>query len=186
MNITQASRDDPHNKVEMLVDGNNVLTLLQQEFSSLNGPPEIASCPVTMGTVVKGVLVGEFPGSGQTFWVQMAGKIGAVDSKLKACNSDKLDAAPEVEQHYGMTLGEYSLENMNRMNQEILVPDWLLTSHVTLINSSDWLFTCFGRFQLENNIFGKEVRKKDVLFRLPSRFHEVCTCTFPRYRTHTL
>eukprot|EP00116_Pleurobrachia_bachei_P018401 sb/3478663/ len=24
---------------------------------------------------------------------------------------------------------------------EILVPDWLITSHVTLITSSDWLFT---------------------------------------------
>eukprot|EP00116_Pleurobrachia_bachei_P007676 sb/3467938/ len=93
MNITQASRDDPHNKVEMLVDGNNVLTILQQEFASLNGPPEIASCPVTMGTVVKGVIVGEFQRSGQTFWVQMAGKIGAVDSKLKACNSDKCCAS---------------------------------------------------------------------------------------------
>ena len=111
MNITQASRDDPHNKVEMLVEGENVLSLLQQEFASLNGPPEIASCPVAMGTVVKGLLVGEFPGSGETFWVQMAGKIGAVDAKLKACNSDKLDGAPEVEQHYGLTLGEWMIKN---------------------------------------------------------------------------
>eukprot|EP00116_Pleurobrachia_bachei_P006886 sb/3467148/ len=30
----------------------------------------------------------------------------------------------------------------NLPNQEILVPDWLITSHVTLITSSDCLFTC--------------------------------------------
>eukprot|EP00116_Pleurobrachia_bachei_P005833 sb/3466095/ len=29
---------------------------------------------------------------------------------------------------------------------EILVPDWLITSHVTSITSSDWLFTYFGQF----------------------------------------
>eukprot|EP00116_Pleurobrachia_bachei_P016297 sb/3476559/ len=29
----------------------------------------------------------------------------------------------------------------NRPNQEILVPDWLITSHVTLITSSDWFMT---------------------------------------------
>ena len=29
---------------------------------------------------------------------------------------------------------------------EILVPDWRITSHVTQITSSDWLFTYFGRF----------------------------------------
>eukprot|EP00116_Pleurobrachia_bachei_P002153 sb/3462415/ len=34
----------------------------------------------------------------------------------------------------------------NRPNQEILVPDWLITSHVTLITSSDWLFTSVERF----------------------------------------
>eukprot|EP00116_Pleurobrachia_bachei_P016144 sb/3476406/ len=34
----------------------------------------------------------------------------------------------------------------NRPDQEILVPDWLITNHVTQITSSDWLFTCFGRF----------------------------------------
>eukprot|EP00116_Pleurobrachia_bachei_P016605 sb/3476867/ len=28
-------------------------------------------------------------------------------------------------------------------SRKILVPDWLITSHVTLITSSDWLFTCF-------------------------------------------
>eukprot|EP00116_Pleurobrachia_bachei_P005510 sb/3465772/ len=28
------------------------------------------------------------------------------------------------------------------------VPDWLITSHVTLITYSDWLFTCVGRFLL--------------------------------------
>eukprot|EP00116_Pleurobrachia_bachei_P008546 sb/3468808/ len=33
-------------------------------------------------------------------------------------------------------------------NQEILVPDWLITSHLTEITGSDWLFTCFGRFLL--------------------------------------
>eukprot|EP00116_Pleurobrachia_bachei_P017371 sb/3477633/ len=27
-----------------------------------------------------------------------------------------------------------------------LVSDWLITSHVTSIMSSDWLFNCFGRF----------------------------------------
>eukprot|EP00116_Pleurobrachia_bachei_P014276 sb/3474538/ len=33
----------------------------------------------------------------------------------------------------------------NRPDKEILVPDWLKTSHVTQITSSDWLFTCVGR-----------------------------------------
>ena len=33
----------------------------------------------------------------------------------------------------------------NRPNQNLLVPDWLITSHVTQITSSDWLFTWFGR-----------------------------------------
>eukprot|EP00116_Pleurobrachia_bachei_P003760 sb/3464022/ len=37
----------------------------------------------------------------------------------------------------------------NRPNQEILAPDWLITSHVTLITSSDWLFTSFGLFLKE-------------------------------------
>eukprot|EP00116_Pleurobrachia_bachei_P005976 sb/3466238/ len=37
----------------------------------------------------------------------------------------------------------------NRPNQELLVPDWLITSHVTQITSSDWLFTCFGRFLVD-------------------------------------
>eukprot|EP00116_Pleurobrachia_bachei_P007518 sb/3467780/ len=32
----------------------------------------------------------------------------------------------------------------------ILVPDWLITSHVTQIMSSDWLLTCFGRFLTRN------------------------------------
>ena len=32
-------------------------------------------------------------------------------------------------------------------NQEILVPDWLITSHVTQITSSDWLLTQFRIFR---------------------------------------
>ena len=27
-----------------------------------------------------------------------------------------------------------------------MVPDWLITNHVTKITSSDWLFTCLARF----------------------------------------
>eukprot|EP00116_Pleurobrachia_bachei_P003004 sb/3463266/ len=40
------------------------------------------------------------------------------------------------------------IDTRNRPNQEILVPEWLITScsHVSSITSSDWLFTCFGRF----------------------------------------
>eukprot|EP00116_Pleurobrachia_bachei_P017353 sb/3477615/ len=38
------------------------------------------------------------------------------------------------------------LDTVNRPNQEMLALDWLITSHVTSITSSDWLFTCFGRF----------------------------------------
>eukprot|EP00116_Pleurobrachia_bachei_P006530 sb/3466792/ len=41
-------------------------------------------------------------------------------------------------------LGYYVI--WNRPNQKILVPDWLITSHVTKITTSDWLFTCVGRF----------------------------------------
>ena len=33
------------------------------------------------------------------------------------------------------------VESMKRPNQEILAPDWLITSHVTQITSSDWQFT---------------------------------------------
>eukprot|EP00116_Pleurobrachia_bachei_P016257 sb/3476519/ len=33
------------------------------------------------------------------------------------------------------------METRNRPNQELLVPDWLITSQVTQITSSDWLFT---------------------------------------------
>lgn len=32
---------------------------------------------------------------------------------------------------------------LNRPISEILVPDWLITSHVTTITSSDWMFTFF-------------------------------------------
>ena len=41
---------------------------------------------------------------------------------------------------------------MNRPNQEILILDWLITSHVTLITSSDWLFTCVGWFLVMVNL----------------------------------
>ena len=41
-----------------------------------------------------------------------------------------------------------SLSHRNWLNQEILGPDWPITSHVTYITSSDWLFTCIGRFLL--------------------------------------
>eukprot|EP00116_Pleurobrachia_bachei_P005857 sb/3466119/ len=48
----------------------------------------------------------------------------------------------------------------NRPNQEILVTDWLITSHVTKITSSDWLFTCVGRFLLQTWREGS----KDITF----------------------
>ena len=35
---------------------------------------------------------------------------------------------------------------MNRPNQEIMVLDWLMASHVTWLSSSLWLSTKFGRF----------------------------------------
>ena len=34
----------------------------------------------------------------------------------------------------------------NRPDKEILVPDWFITSHVSYITSSDWLFTWSGWF----------------------------------------
>ena len=37
------------------------------------------------------------------------------------------------------------VRNRPNLNEEILVPDWPITSHVTLITSSDWLFTSVGR-----------------------------------------
>eukprot|EP00116_Pleurobrachia_bachei_P012095 sb/3472357/ len=41
----------------------------------------------------------------------------------------------------------HSYITRNRQNQEIiLVPDWLITSRVTSITSSDCFFTCVGRF----------------------------------------
>ena len=35
---------------------------------------------------------------------------------------------------------------MKRPNQELLLLDWLIASHVTYITSSNWLFTYVGRF----------------------------------------
>ena len=37
----------------------------------------------------------------------------------------------------------------NRPNQKILLSDWLITSHVIKITSSDWLFTKSGRFLVQ-------------------------------------
>eukprot|EP00116_Pleurobrachia_bachei_P002486 sb/3462748/ len=45
---------------------------------------------------------------------------------------------------------ESMMVTSNRPNQEILVPDWLITSRAPLITSSDWLFTYFGRFLMED------------------------------------
>eukprot|EP00116_Pleurobrachia_bachei_P001186 sb/3461448/ len=47
-----------------------------------------------------------------------------------------LDLAYEAEEQLGVN-------NWRNINLEILVPDWLITSHVTQITSSDWLFTCY-------------------------------------------
>eukprot|EP00116_Pleurobrachia_bachei_P007608 sb/3467870/ len=47
--------------------------------------------------------------------------------------------------------GVTSLPRDTRPNQEILVPDLLKNSHVTEISSSDWLFTCVGRFPSSNH-----------------------------------
>eukprot|EP00116_Pleurobrachia_bachei_P001554 sb/3461816/ len=50
----------------------------------------------------------------------------------------------------------------NRPNQEILVHDWLITSHVRIYCSTDWLFTCVGRFlvqELVKDYFKKEFVK---------------------------
>eukprot|EP00116_Pleurobrachia_bachei_P010380 sb/3470642/ len=45
----------------------------------------------------------------------------------------------------------------NRSNQEILVPDWLITRQVISIMSPDWLFTCFGWF-LQDTYHGPLVK----------------------------
>ena len=38
------------------------------------------------------------------------------------------------------------LGDQGATDEEILVPDWLIISHVTSITSSDWLFPCVDRF----------------------------------------
>eukprot|EP00116_Pleurobrachia_bachei_P017952 sb/3478214/ len=43
---------------------------------------------------------------------------------------------------------ETAIKIGNRLDHEILVPDWLINSHVISITSSDWLFTCIARFLL--------------------------------------
>ena len=48
------------------------------------------------------------------------------------------------------------IDSRNRPNQEILVPEWLITSHVTYITCSDWLFTWSGRLLIERaELFGE-------------------------------
>eukprot|EP00116_Pleurobrachia_bachei_P002366 sb/3462628/ len=42
---------------------------------------------------------------------------------------------------------------------EILVPDWLITSHVTLITNFDWLITCFGWFLMNHLSRWKENKR---------------------------
>ena len=83
----------------------------------------------------------------------MLGKIGV---RLYICVSCHLPGVTLYAYNAGLmlpcsTLLHIELEHTkNRPNQEILVPDWLITGHVTYITSSDWLFTKFGRF-LEHN-----------------------------------
>ena len=48
----------------------------------------------------------------------------------------------------GNILGRSDPGTDRRPNQEILVPDWLITSRSTKISSSDWLFTCFALIQI--------------------------------------
>ena len=43
-------------------------------------------------------------------------------------------------------------EIVNRNREEILVSDWRITSHVTQITGSDWLFTCVRRFKIVTDV----------------------------------
>eukprot|EP00116_Pleurobrachia_bachei_P014031 sb/3474293/ len=52
-----------------------------------------------------------------------------------------------------------TIDIRNRPNQEKLVPDWLITSHATQITNSDWFFTCFSRFLIDN-IYDINSRKR--------------------------
>eukprot|EP00116_Pleurobrachia_bachei_P010450 sb/3470712/ len=70
--------------------------------------------------------------------------------KLSLCTVSPVDSLPRAQTCF-YTLKLPSLiwfreSRMNRPNQEILVPDWLMNSHMTYMTSSDWLFTCVGRF----------------------------------------
>ena len=57
------------------------------------------------------------------------------------------------------------LSPRNRPIQEILIPDWLITSHVTQITSSDLLLTCVGRFLLSLlNSFIRDIIGRQATF----------------------
>eukprot|EP00116_Pleurobrachia_bachei_P009198 sb/3469460/ len=72
-----------------------------------------------------------------------------------------------------MTEAEKELEEVKY--QEILVPDWLITTHVTSITSSDLLFTCLGRFlkryQFSDLCF--QVSKNEAVIRSQMSSHSV-------------
>eukprot|EP00116_Pleurobrachia_bachei_P016016 sb/3476278/ len=60
----------------------------------------------------------------------------------------------------GLVIRKRNLESRNRPNQEMLVPEWLITSHVRIYCSSDWLFTCVGRFLVNTTKYDPTVPPK--------------------------
>ena len=70
--------------------------------------------------------------------------IGAV--KVLSANTDN---------NIGDLLGQYGAIQViarNRPDQEILIPDWLITSHVTIITIYDWMFTTIYLFRRSTGI----------------------------------
>ena len=62
----------------------------------------------------------------------------------------------------------------NRPDQEILIPGWLITSHVTLITSSYWLPTWFGRLLLEFERFQNRTVEKEKRIKICIIMLSVC------------
>ena len=56
-------------------------------------------------------------------------------------NAKNISGKTQTAKHHNLRF----IYPMNRPNQEILVCDWLITSNVTQITGSDWLFTRFGQ-----------------------------------------
>ncbi|KAL5248921.1 hypothetical protein ACHWQZ_G017946 [Mnemiopsis leidyi] len=102
-NISPAQREKPHNEIEILLRGENVLELLEKELVALSGPPDVPVCTAQIGSVLKGMLVNI--SSTSDFWIQLAGPISKINDSTKVC-TDKMTEKPDVDTYCAVVLGD--------------------------------------------------------------------------------